>query len=236
MRKENGIRVALLRSLCSLIVLLGIKAAAAGQEIQLGVDFQTAVPLNEFGDNLGNNSYGVGGQFAVRLGQSPVLLGVDAAISRYGSERRRVPLSPTIPEVALEVRTNNNILMTHFMVRAQPRRGTARPYVDALVGLKYLFTNTSVSDDFADEPIASTTNFSDTAFSYGAGGGVQIQLGQSGTLSRIMLDPKVRYLRGSRAEYLVEGSILRANGGIFFDSLRSRTDMVTVQIGVTFRL
>lgn len=236
MRQENTIRVTLLRMLCSLVVLVGIKGAAAGQEIQLGVDFQTAVPLSEFGDNLGNNSYGVGGQFAVRLGRSPILLGVDAGISRYGSERRNVSLSPTIPEIALKVRTNNNILMTHFMVRAQPRRGAARPYADGLVGLKYLFTNTSVSDDFADEPIASTTNFSDTAFSYGVGGGVQIQLGQSGTLRRIMLDPKVRYLRGSRADYLVEGSILRMNGSIFFDSLRSRTDMFTVQIGVTFRL
>lgn len=235
MKHQKAIRVALTRVLCCIAVLLGIQAAAWGQEMQLGIDFQTVVPLNRFGDNIGNNSYGIGGQFAIRLGSSPILLGVDGAISRYGSETRRLPLSPTIPEIALDVETDNNIVMGHFMLRAQPRSGTVRPYADALIGLKYLYTDTEIKDDFDDEPIASTTNFSDTAFSYGIGGGVQIQLGKSGVWQRLLLDPKVRYLRGSRAEYLVEGSIDRRNGAIFFDTLTSRTDVFTVQIGITFR-
>ncbi len=43
------------------------------------------------------------------------------------------------------------------------------------------------------------------------------------------------YLRGARAEYLKGGSVGRENGSVFFDVLSSRTDVVTVQIGVTFR-
>lgn len=62
-----------------------------------------------------------------------------------------------------------------------------------------------------------------------------MRLGRVGRSGDISLDTKVRYLRGGRAEYLKEGSIRRENGSVFFDVLNSRTDVVTLQIGVTFR-
>ncbi|HKE03376.1 MAG TPA: hypothetical protein VKE91_04920 [Blastocatellia bacterium] len=49
------------------------------------------------------------------------------------------------------------------------------------------------------------------------------------------MDANVRYLRGSQAEYLKKGSIRQENGLAVFDVLSSRTDVIAVQIGVTFR-
>jgi hypothetical protein len=45
----------------------------------------------------------------------------------------------------------------------------------------------------------------------------------------------VRYLRGGRAEYLRKGSIREVNGSVVYDVFSSRTDVLAVQAGVTFR-
>jgi hypothetical protein len=135
----------------------------------------------------------------------------------------------------VKVQTNNNITLTHLLLRAQPRTGKVRPYGDALVGFKYLYTNTTILNDSNGEELASTKNLSDLVFSYGFGGGVQVRLGRVGRSGDIALDGNVRYLRGARADYLKEGSIRRENGSVFFDVLSSRTDVVSVGIGVTFR-
>ena len=221
----------LVTALCGLA--FGQATAARAQEMQLGFDFLTVFPRGEFRDNVSNNGYGASGHFLVRLKQSPILVGADLGGVVYGSETRRVGLLPDIPDVRVDVKTTNNIFLTHFLVRAQPRQGRVRPYVDGLIGFKYLFTSTTIEIDTEDNP--SDTNLSDVTLSYGVGGGVQVQLTSNRHRPAVLLDAGVRYLRGSRAEYLREGSIRREGGVVFFDVLRSRTDVVTAQVGVTFR-
>jgi hypothetical protein len=216
------------------ILCFGCLTSSRAQQIQLGIDFNTVIPRGSFEENVTNNGYGVGGQLLFGLGRKPLFLGVDAGFVNYGSETHDEPLSPNIPEVELEVQTDNNIALTHLLLRAQPRSGAVRPYADGLVGFKYLFTRTTVRDDFGDEEIASTTNLSDLTFSYGFGGGVQVRLAGLGPAGQIMLDGKVRYLRGSEARYLREGSIRRENGQVVFDVQSSRTDVLGVQVGITF--
>lgn len=213
---------------------LGQAAALRAQEFQAGVDFITVVPRGEFKENVGNNGYGAGGNFLVRLGSSPLLVGGDLGLVVYGSESRDEVISTTIPNVRVRVQTDNNIFLSHFLLRLQPRRGRVRPYADGLIGLKRLFTRTSIRDTFDDEELAGSTDLSDTTLSYGFGGGIQIQL-NSRDKPAILLDGKVRYLRGGQADYLRKGSIRQVNGGVVYDVLSSRTDVVAVQIGVTFR-
>lgn len=222
-------------ALITLLLWCGAASSAQAQEIQFGLDVTTVIPTGDFSKNVTNNGYGVGFQFLRSLGKKPLLLGVDAAFATYGSDEHKEPISETIPELRVKVRTNNNITLTHLLLRAQPRTGNVRPYADALVGFKYLFTNTTILNDSNDEELTSSKNLSDLVFSYGFGGGVQVRLGRVGRNGDISLDGKVRYLRGSRAEYLKEGSVRRENGSVFFDVLSSRTDVVAVQIGVTFR-
>src|SRR5690349_10285621 len=211
----------------------GQAAAVRAQEMQFGVDFLTVFPRGEFRDNVSNNGYGASAHFLVRVRQSHLLAGVDVGGVVYGSETRRERLLPDIPDVRVDVTTRNNIVLTHFLARMQPRHGAVRPYVDGLIGFKYLYTNTTIDFDAENSP--SDTNLSDVTLSYGVGGGVQVQLTSSLRRPVLLLDAGVRYLRGGRAEYLREGSIRREDGVVFFDVLRSRTDVVTAQVGVTFR-
>ena len=221
-------------SVCFLALLIGGTTVTRAQERQASVYFTTIVPRGEFSENVTNNGYGVSGQILVRLGPSPFLAGGDLGIAVYGSESHREPISTTIPNLQVRVRTSNNIFFSHFVLRAQPRTGPVRPYFDGMIGLKHLFTKTSISDLADDETIASNTDLSDTALSYGFGGGLQIQL-TKGPEARILLDTGVRYLRGARAIYLRKGSIREENGVVVFDVLSSRTDVLAVQVGVTFR-
>jgi hypothetical protein len=233
-RRTMGVIPGRLVLLMILSIWLGSVTAHA-QEFQAGIDFITVIPKGQFKQNIKNSGYGGGGQFLVRVRQSPFLLGVDLGIVNYGSVSRKEPILPSIPDVRVDVSTDNNIFLTHFLVRAQPRRGNVRPYIDGLLGLKHLFTQTSIRGNFDDGAIASETNLSDTSLSYGVGGGVQISLYKKPAKAEVLLDGKVRYLRGSRARYLKEGSIRRENGMVFFDVLSSRTDVVGLQVGVTFQ-
>ena len=87
----------------------------------------------------------------------------------------------------------------------------------------------------------SSTNLEDVVFSYGAGGGLMIRVkkksenGSEGSKqTEILVDFRVRYLFGGEADYLKEGSIRRDSGNVEFDITRSRTDLLTFNIGVAF--
>jgi opacity protein-like surface antigen len=200
---------------------------------QLGFYFLTVAPRGEFGENVTNNGYGIGLQGLARIGSTPVLIGGDFGFVVYGSESHREQFNATIP-FDVRVRTSNVILLPHFVLRAQPRTGFIRPYVDGLIGLKYLYTETSIKDEDTDETIESDTNLSDTSFSYGVGGGLQIPFTKNSEANAV-LDVGVRYLRGGRAEYLRKGSIREVNGLVVYDVFSSRTDVLAVQIGLTIR-
>jgi hypothetical protein len=214
--------------------LIGGATIVNAQERQLGIYLTNIVPRGEFSEN--GVGYGVGGsaQFLVRLGPSPFLAGGDVGLAVYGVENRRDLISSTTPNIRVGVSTDNNIFFSHFVLRAQPRDGPVLPYFDGLIGLKRMYTTTSFTDSSTGEPIDSRTDLSDTALSYGFGGGLQIPL-PKGRESRFLLDMNVRYLRGARAVYLTEGSIREENGQVVFDVLSSRTDVLSVQIGFVFR-
>ena len=161
---------------CLLTLMIGGATVVQAQDRgQVGGYFMIVVPRGEFSENVTNNGYGAGGQFLIRLGSSPFLAGGDFGIVVYGSESQREPISSTIPNLQVQGNTSNNIFLTHFVLRAQPRTGWVRPYADGLIGLKHLFTRTSISDLSDGETIASNTDLSDTSFSYGFGGGCRFR-------------------------------------------------------------
>jgi hypothetical protein len=227
--------------LAALWLVLGAFPALA-QNFDIGGDFLIGLPQNEFRDKVDEVGYGVSGHFGYFIGKTPIMIGADFGYLNYGSEKRREPFSDTIPDVTVDVRTTNNILMLHGLVRVQQQEGPVRPYFEGLWGFKYLFTRTSVSDDSFGDPIASTTNFDDLVSSWGMGAGVDVRLWKHrqprarGGVFDISLNLSAKYLWGSEAEYLKKGSIRRdPAGGVTYLLLRSRTDMLIPQAGIRLR-
>lgn len=205
---------------------------------QGSIGFLVGIPQGEFRDNVSNPGFGLNIFGGLGIGRTPVVLGLDAGFLIYGRERRREPFSNTIPDVTVEVETTNNIFQSHFVLRLQPPEGTIRPYADALIGFKYLFTQTQIESERFDDndPIATSTNFDDFALSYGIGGGLDIELArldhEEVKVRSIVLRLGVQYLLGSEAEYLKEGSIERRNGSVSFEVDRSRTTFLEPHLGV----
>jgi hypothetical protein len=190
-----------------------------------------AQPVGEFAQYV-HNGFGFGGGFNARLDAAGyVRLRVDGSYLIYGHEGRTAPLSPTVPEVTVNVNTSNNIFALQVGPEFAVPSGAIRPYVNGHVGYSYFFTQSSVSGTSSGDAFASSENYSDGVTSWGYGGGVRIPLG--GTEHPTMLDIGARYTRSGRTRYLREGSIHRDNGQVTYSPVESETNLVTYRIGIS---
>jgi hypothetical protein len=198
---------------------------------QAGISFTLGFPMNEFKDNIKRTGFG-GNLEALLIQTGPASMGLNIGYLNYGSETRRERFSSTIPDVTVDVNRTNNILNFHLLFHIAPPLMTITPYAEGLFGGSYLFTETRI--DSRDNEVASSTNFDDFAWSYGGGGGFLIHIYSDPTaeLSNIYLDLKVRYLFGTEAEYLKEGSVYLDNGFAKYEVEKSKTDLLTFSLGV----
>lgn len=223
-----------------LVIVALSQFAFSDERFQASVNFLLGYPQSGFRDNVDRTFYGASGDFFFRLPRSPFSVGITLEYLNYGSETRTGPLGIDFPEVWVDVTTRNSILSSAAVLRLSPREGPFRPYVEGVIGFNYLFTSSIVSDDddWSDD-IASTTNFDDWAFAYGAGAGGVIRVldvrgREGGSVFSLHLDLGLRYIKGGAAEYLKEGSLLRDRGRIIYSPLASKTDLIKTHIGIAF--
>lgn len=225
----------LICAFCLLTIGLIQKAEA---QVDIGINGMLGLPKGEFKENVGN----LGGGFTGHILWSPspkmpFSVGLNLGFLIYGSESRWEPFSYTIPDVTVQVDRSNNILNFHLLFRIIPQKGSVRPYLEGLFGGAYLFTDTKIENTSKGEEIASSVNFSDYAWSYGGGVGLMFYVTEakddvSGRAMPIFIDLKARYLFGSRADYLKEGSIRNLGGGkVAYDVVRSTTDVLSIHLG-----
>ena len=221
----------------SLAMFAAGPVAQAQVRPQVTVHFIMGWPQGELNNHIADPAIGANAIGLISFRNYPFSLGLDLALVTYGYESREALLGPEIPEVIVDVETLNNIFLSHAVLRLQPPTGYARPYVDGLVGFKYFFTHTQVDDGHGDEAIASSLLFDDIALSYGMGAGLDIQLyhGSFGEhVGTLLLNLGVRYLFGSPASYLTEGSVERVDEDVLLDVEHSQTDMLFPNLGVSF--
>lgn len=202
----------------------------------LGINFALGFPQGEFKDHVTRTGIGIGGEILFpAVAGSPVNWGFNLIFMNYGDETRRAPWSNTIPDLTVDVNRQNNLVAGHAVIRIAPPSPVFKPYLDLLAGGQYIWTQTSVKSRSSSNnlDIASDQNFSDWAFSYGAGAGIMFSVyNQMGT--NVMIDVKARYLFGTKAEYLTEGDVIvnTTNGTVKYNTRRSKTDILFAQIGV----
>jgi len=178
-------------------------------------------------------------------------LGLNVGISQYGNSERQIPFSYYTDLVTITEKTTNDLAYGHLLLKLIPFQGNVRPYFEGFLGMKNLFTSTKVISENCPEEdedtceIASSTNYSDNAFSYGGGGGLEITLtsfggdedsGIKGVLSFFI---NARYMIGAEAEYLKEGAITFSDpqdGPVqtTFDPSTSKTDVLQISLGLNF--
>lgn len=203
---------------------------------EVSVGLLLGLPSGDFGDNVSDNGVGIVLAGGIQLPDSPVLLGIEVGYMVYGSNSRSEAFNTTTPDIQIDIVTYNNIFQGNFFLRLQPQTGKVRPYIDGLVGFKYLYTQTVAknSTDWVMDWIAYDVNFDDWALTYGIGVGAAIVLWELGSVISpvskkpigVHFDFGLRYLLGAEAEYLKEGSIQIVGDQASFLPEKSKTDMI----------
>ena len=201
-----------------------------------GVHLMVAQPLGEFDDYIDWGG-GIGGELLYAFDrQGAIGMRMNLGLMIYGHETKRVPLSSTLGRIRVDVSTSNNIFVLGVGPQVMLPSGTVRPYLNGTVGLSYFFTRSSVEGSADLEPFASSTHFDDATFAWAAGGGLYIPL-RRGRKNPLSLDIGAQYHANGEARYLREGSIQEdGTGEIFFDPIRSQTNLITYQLGITIGL
>jgi hypothetical protein len=230
--------LAALLALSTLVSLVG--AAPAGAQygvgarparVTLGGGAFVAQPVGEF-KNYVNNGFGGGGHLLLRIDPQGFLsLRADVGYLIYGHETKRVSLA-NAGRIQFDVTTSNNILTYSIGPQLMAPSGPIRPYVNAMAGGAYFFTESSVGGSDNSGNFASTRNFGDNVPSYGYGGGVFIPFAVRNAL--VGLDIGARFIRNGVTRYLREGGITDLpEGGYTVLPIESETNLVVYHIGVS---
>ena len=230
----------------ALICLGAISGTVAAQTpLEFSVDPVFALPAGQFRDNVPENGIGVSVSLAAPIRDLPLMVGGELGFMVYGYEIRKEPFSTADPDFRIRQTTWNNIMQAHLFLRWLSARENVRLFIEGLVGFKYFFTDSHLVDvGYAEGyPIGKTTNLSDHAFSYGLGAGLSLRLRRHREESEVdgkrrkersglILELGVRYLAGSRADYLRKGSIERVGEELTWTADTSRTSIVVPFIGI----
>jgi len=225
-------RILIIVAILSVINFNKILAQAGGLNIMLGF------PMGDFKEEIDRLGFGLSGHFLflAPTDNRPFGIGLNVGYLNYGQETRREPFSQYAPDVTIDVERSNNLVNFHALFQLGFGSGSVRPFIEGLFGGSYIFTETSIRSERNGQEVATSTNFDDYAWSYGAGGGILILLSsgdeEGSDAGALFLDLKARYLFGSEAEYLKEGSVIVSGGNVTYQVTKSKTDLLTVHAGV----
>ena len=202
-------------------------------------------PQAEFGEKLDR----VGAGFGLDLGYAPpwlpVAAGVSGNMSWYSSETTDVYVDTDRYRGWMPLGADGKLFTVYIFARLQPHTGVFRPFVEGLTGLNILWMDSSVEDDeYKDLGFSGANDLTDVGLGYGAGGGLEFRVysgaNNSDQYSEAYVSLRVRYLYGSRMEYLQAEAISFDEEGKPFvrseDRMRSDIEMLQVMVGITGRL
>lgn len=193
-------------------------------------------PQGALARNIGFG-YGISGTYLFRLDHDGVLsIRGDVAGVQYGNEWKQTPFSETVGgRVQVNVRTTNYIIPMSVGPQLAWPSGPIRPYLNAGVGAQAFVTESAVEGTDNLTVIASSTNQSDVALMWVAGGGISVPMVPG--LARVQLDVGMQYVYGGRARYLAPGSMTDLpGGGVRISSLESTTRLVMLRVGARIGL
>ena len=208
-----------------------------------------------FGDNIERPMPGVVLGFGGQVPQWPLVLSTELGWLNYGFDdfvELRLPVdAATTNSSTVNVDARNSILMGHLVTKFVPLQGIFMPYIDGVVGVKYITSKVDLersalidsADDgliiIGDNRVRSTNSYNALALSYGLGAGINIRL-FNGRLrmqeedTAIYMHFGIRFLFGLEADYLAENSIISTDEGVRFEQVSSDTDILIPKFGIQF--
>ncbi len=196
-----------------------------------GVGLVAADAVGELGTFI---DQGFGLQFAGGVPMAAdglVRLRGDLGFVVYGLERLEYCYSFSC-RLGSDLTTTNSVVYGGLGPELVLATGPIEPYAYATAGLAGFVTSSSLDDNDGYGPYLRTTNYSDVVFSWKAGGGLRMRLGNG--VRPVFLDIGVERHENGVAEFLTEGDIVDYDdGSIGIFPNRSEADLVTFRVGVS---
>jgi hypothetical protein len=197
-----------------------------------GFNLQLALPQGEFRNFVGTG-YGLGANLTFFLDRGRQAgIRIWGSWIEYGHTTERLPLSPNLPGLFVDLTTSNDIISFGVGPELHLATGAFRPYLHAAIGTSDFVTSTEVSgSDFGSDPFARSTDFNDWTFAWYGGAGAMVLV--SSKHSPVYIDAGVRYQSHGQTRYLREGSLQNdGSGGVILNPIESRTDLLVIHLGV----
>ena len=216
----------LMRTGILLLVITSVTTENLQAQSDLNLFIEMGRPQGAFNQNTKAVGLGFGAGLVFPIDKNKhIMIGGEFSYEIYGKEIKSDRAN------SYDLITNNNIFMTHAVIRITPfSEGILIPYIDLKGGLKNFYTKTKVKDDvLAGDATEVIGEFNDVAGSYGGAFGVRLQRSDA-----VSLFADASFLAGGRATYVDRKSFERdPDGVVSFDSKHSRTNMVLFRFGVT---
>jgi hypothetical protein len=209
------------------IVLVGATSPRAGAA-ELGGALVVADPGGALGEEA-SVAGGLAGHALWKTHSGTVGLRLDGSWLLYGTETVRIPVAGTAGRIVREVTTDNWAAQLGAGPQVVLPLGKVRPYLNAFAGLSYLSTTSHLRDPIGHFS-ADSTNYDDTAFAYGGGGGLLVALGGQGK----SLDLGVRYVRTDSVKFLAEGDVGNEGGLSGVRAHHGQANLLEFRVGLAF--
>ena len=234
------------------IIILSFISLSFSQYFGGNIQIGGAFPRGELMEQEVPNAFALDANLKYYLNDYAAI-GLNFGGSQYGFSRRDIPFNQWT-NVGLIEETRNNMSYGNLLLKIIPFKGPVKIFGEGLVGIKNLNTTTKLfsQNNNCDNPdtdvdeceIASTTDATDSAFGYGAGGGIEVYLTEfsneeKSDTSILSLIVSAKYLWGGDVQYLKEGGITVTPDpdGIDFPTVayewnQSKTDVLHFNVGL----
>ncbi len=198
--------------------------------------FNVGIPISEFGDNMNQTGYGGGGTLMYNV-QGPVWMGITAYGGRFDNYGISYLEQDGSEFFEIEELTATRMSRVYAVFRFEPLEEVVfSPYIEGGMGWHWIFTNTKLTDVEFDEQIDRFSELRDSRLGFGIGGGVQVVPKASPAVG---LNLRIGYVYNAQVEYMRYNPDIPLQPNAFpveaFEIRESPIDMVTVDIGISFR-
>jgi hypothetical protein len=223
-----------------LICNINAQQKAHNFEGDFSINFALAEPRGEFKNIVEGTPVGLNTSFAmgrtIKFGFSYTYLYLGGDRMRFSSERPGLFGNSIIERGTIRTASNAN----HFSLFTRltsPTFNSVHLYLDALGGLSYFSTRTSLDFDFYEVNPQAERHYSDFGTIYGLRTGLKIRLHDDDKGAAIFLSAQVEYINGSRVTYGDPNSInIISIDEIELSEARSRSDFIVFSLGINFLL
>lgn len=189
-------------------------------------------PLGALGRHI-SFGYGITGALTLPIDRAGRLsFRAEIGEMEYGHESQRTAFSETVGDrVEVMVRTTNAVVPIALGLQGELPIGPVSVYLHGGVGAQAFYTDSRVEPTAGGTPLVSSVNQSDVTLGWSLGTGLSVPVYRRARV--VSLDLGAQYHGGGTASYLAPGSIVDLpNGGVRITPMESRTNMLSVRIGV----